>query len=180
MRRRLSIRFRQKKTPAVMLRGLPSLRWPGPGSAAQCEVRCAASGTRRYCRTSAADIGADDLAKAFPGLALELHELQLRERSEIGGAGVRLDAGQQTAEFKVLDARGLLHDVFTGEVVAAVLQHVDDALCDGVAVHQVAIDPVALGEILGEELVEGLHAGIILPLWIGGILEVGGRDDVLR
>src|SRR5216684_5489914 len=73
----------------------------------------------------AADVRADDVAEALPCVALEAHQLQLRQRSEIGGAGVNLDAGQQAAEFEILDAGGLLHDVFAGEVVAALLQHVN-------------------------------------------------------
>src|SRR6476469_7054546 len=72
---------------------------------------------------SAANVGADDVSEPFPGFALELHQLQLRKRGEVAGAGVNLDAGQQPAEFKVLDARGLLHDVRARQVVAALLQY---------------------------------------------------------
>src|SRR5882672_11445854 len=105
----------------------------------------------------AADVGADDVAEALPGFALESHELQLRERSEIGGAGVNLDAGQQAAEFKVLDARGLLHDVFAGEIVAAVLQHVHEALRDGVGVHHRKIGAISFRIVFIQERIPGLH-----------------------
>src|SRR5712664_1304926 len=50
--RRLSIRFRQKKTPAAIPRGFSLVSWRGT-------------------EASAADIGADDLAEQVPFLALE-------------------------------------------------------------------------------------------------------------
>src|ERR1700730_6496213 len=68
---------------------------------------------------SAADVGVDDVAEAFPGLALEPHELNRGDRRKVGGAGVDLDAGQQAAEFQVFDAGRLLHDVLAREIVAA-------------------------------------------------------------
>src|ERR1019366_2667689 len=41
------------------------------------------------------DVAADDVTEQFPVLALEPHHLQLRQRREIGGRGVDLDAWQQ-------------------------------------------------------------------------------------
>src|SRR3981189_1349127 len=92
--------------------------------------------TRRYCRTSASDVAVDDVAEAFPGLALEFHELNRGDRGEVSGTGIDLDAREQAAELQILDAGRLLHDVLAREIVATVFQHVDEALRDGVAVHQ--------------------------------------------
>src|SRR6266852_3378973 len=131
-------------------------------------------------KNSAADIAADDIAEQVPGLALEFHQLKLGDRGEVSGAGINFDARQQEAELQTFDAGRLLHDVLAREIVAAGLQHMHEALCDGVAVYHVAIYPVAFREILDEEFVEGLHAGVILPLRIGRILQIGGRDDGLR
>src|SRR5947209_6014851 len=121
---------------------------------------------------SAANVAADDVAEQFPLVSLELHQLKLGDRREIGGAGVNLDARKQTTKFQIPDARRLLHDVFSREIVAALLQHIDEPLRDGVGVHDRTIDPVALREVFDEKLVECLHARVILPLRIGGILEV--------
>src|SRR6267154_2975383 len=68
---------------------------------------------------SAADVAGDDIAEQFPFLALELHQLKLADRGEIGWAGVDLDAGQQDFGTEILEACRLLHDVGAGEVVTA-------------------------------------------------------------
>ena len=47
-----------------------------------------------------ADVAVHNLAKQFPRFALELLQLDLRDRSEVGRAGVDLDAGQQAAELE--------------------------------------------------------------------------------
>src|SRR5215213_2358658 len=86
-------------------------------------------------RRSAADVAADHVAEQIPLVALELHQLKLRDRSEIGSAGVDFNARQQTAELKILDARRLLHNVFSCEIVTTGLQHMHEPLRDGIAVH---------------------------------------------
>ena len=48
----------------------------------------------------AADVAAHDLAEQLPGFALELLQLDLRDRREVGRRGVDLDARQQAAEFE--------------------------------------------------------------------------------
>jgi len=68
MCRRLSIRLLQKKTPAAMLRGLRE-----HAKAAQSDGEA-----------SAPDVAADDVAEQLPLLALELHQLKLADRGEIG------------------------------------------------------------------------------------------------
>src|SRR5882724_12804944 len=95
----------------------------GPGSAAQLTGRCFTSPGER-CTASgtndlAADVTADDIAEQHPALALELHQLQLADRGEIGRRGVDLDTRQQDFGAEILQACGLLHDVFAGQVVAA-------------------------------------------------------------
>src|SRR5262249_1647640 len=115
---------------------------------------------------SAADVAAHDIAEQLPGLALEAHQLKLRQRREIGGAGVDLDAREEAAQLEILDAGGLLHDVRAAEVVAAGLQDMHQALSDVVAVHHRGILPVGVGIVLVEKFVPGLHAGIVLPLRI--------------
>src|SRR5258708_7276296 len=132
--------------------------------------RCAASGAQAL----APDVAVDDVTEALPGLALESLKLNRGDRGKVSGAGIDLDARKQKAELQISDAGRLLHDVRSREVVAAGLQHMHQALRDGVTVHQVGIDSVAFREVLGEELVEGLHAGIVLPLRIGRILQVVG------
>src|SRR5260370_40626886 len=72
---------------------------------------------------SAADIGADDVAEPLPGFALKPHELQLRKRGKVAGAGVDLDARQQAAQLKPFYAGRLLHDVLAREIVATLLQY---------------------------------------------------------
>src|SRR3954452_19241077 len=97
----------QAKAPAKPIAGAASLvgrRTRGPEGA------------------SAADVAADDLTEQVPLVALELHQLKLRDRSEVGRAGVDLDAGQQAAELQILDVGRLLHDVLSREIVTARLQ----------------------------------------------------------
>src|SRR5713226_5520569 len=76
MQRRLSIRFLQKKTPAACCGGCVRPWWADQGDR----------------EASATDVGVDDVAEAFPGLALESLELNRGDRGEVGGAGIDLDA----------------------------------------------------------------------------------------
>src|SRR5262245_39663557 len=102
----------------------------------------------------AADVAVHDLAEQLPGFALELLQLDLRDRSEVGRAGVDLDARQQAAEFEILDAGRLLHDVLTRQVVAACLEDVNESLGSGIAEHHAAIDPVGFWIVLRQKFVE--------------------------
>src|SRR5260370_8872212 len=67
---------------------------------------------------SAADIAADDLAEQIPLLAVELHQLKLRDRGEVSSTGINLDARHQAAPFKSLDPGGLLHDFLPPDLVS--------------------------------------------------------------
>src|SRR4051794_6327126 len=66
---------------------------------------------------------ADHVAHQLPALAVELLELHLLDREEIGRAGIDLDARQQHRHFEVLEVGRLLHDVLARQIVAALLQH---------------------------------------------------------
>src|ERR1700759_453125 len=106
---------------------------------------------------SAADVGADDIAEAFPSLALEPLQLYRRDRGEIGRRRVNLDARQQARDLEVLHACRLLHDVLPGQVVAAVLQHVNQTLGNDPGIHDGRVGAVCLRVVLVEERVPGLH-----------------------
>src|SRR6266702_8012212 len=124
--------------------------------------------------------GADDVAETIPAVAIETHELQLRKRRKVGGAGIDLDARQQAEGCEVLDAGRLLHHVGARQIVAAGLQHVHETLGYDVAVHHVDVGAIGLGIVFVEEFIPGLYRRIILPLWIGRILEIDRGDDSLR
>src|ERR1700736_2488804 len=149
----------------------------GPGSAAH---RWRAALRPGHDRTSAADVAADDIAEQHPALALELHQLKLADRGEVGRRSVDADAGQQHLGAEVLEVSGLLHDVFTGQVVAALFQYLNHGLRDGEADLDRAVELVAFREILGEEVEEFFHPGVVVPLRIGNIFHVSRGNEALR
>src|SRR5690242_18883322 len=58
-----------------------------------------------------ASVGAQDLAEAVEVRAVEASELHLRDRPEVGRAGIDLDARDRERDGEVRQARHLLHDV---------------------------------------------------------------------
>jgi hypothetical protein len=80
-----------------------------------------------------ANLATDDIAEQFPTLALEFPELKLLDRSEVSCAGVDRDAGQEPFQLQTLDARGLLHDIRAGKIVAAVFENMNHGLSNIVA-----------------------------------------------
>jgi hypothetical protein len=60
----------------------------------------------------------------------------------------------------------LPHDIFAGEVVFALLQHLNEYLGRVITIYHAAVGPIAFGKILGEEIVKGFHTRIIGPLGI--------------
>ena len=92
-----------------------------------------------------------------------------------------LTPGKQRVRRKVLQARGLLHDVGAGEVVAAHLEHLRQRLGGAVAV-DVAEPSSLVGarNVLVDEFDPFLHAGVVVPLRIGRVLGVGRREHALR
>ena len=65
----------------------------------------------------------------------EFPELKLLDWSEVSGTGVERDAGQEPFQLQTLDARSLLHDICTGEIVAAFFEDMDDRLSRIIASH---------------------------------------------
>src|SRR4051812_9488950 len=64
----------------------------------------------------------DDRSEQLPALTVELHHLHLLVDAIVVRPGADLDAGQREARRVALDAGDLLHDVLTGQIVAALLQ----------------------------------------------------------
>src|SRR6476660_9774493 len=81
-----------------------------------------------------AELAADDVTEQLPFLALEPLHLKLIDRGEVGRRGVDRDARQQGVGRKLLQACSLLHDVFTGEVIAAHFQDLHHGLGHTIAV----------------------------------------------
>src|SRR5580700_4264294 len=81
----------------------------------------------------ASDLAADNGTEQLPVFSLETHHLALFDGIEVGGAGVDLDAGQQACGLEILQARRLFHHISAGEIVAALLQHLDHRLREGVS-----------------------------------------------
>src|SRR5262249_39962852 len=107
----------------------------GVGGSRSCVTRREAAvrphaGTRRLCaalrnrHSSVTDLpAAHDGAKQLKALAVEPLHLQLLDWRKVVRPRVYLDARQEHVEFKILETRGLLHDVLAGQIVAALLQH---------------------------------------------------------
>src|ERR1700676_4409721 len=66
-------------------------------------------------KPSAPDVAADHVAEQLPLLALELHQLKLVDRGEIGRRGIDHDAREQDFGAEVLEVGRLLHVVSPGE-----------------------------------------------------------------
>src|SRR2546430_7222557 len=172
-RRRWSVMVSQRLGMEASDAGYPSYcrkRKP-PQGASLARVYGLVSADRRM--RSAAHVAGDDVAEQFPPLALEPLQLQLADRGEVGRRGIDGDAGQQDFGAEVLEVGRLLHDVCTGEVVVALLEHLDHCLRDAVADDDRVVELVAFRKILGQEIQELLHAGVIVPLRVGDILQIG-------
>src|SRR5712691_4276187 len=98
-------------------------------------------------KRSAADIGADDIAEQLPGIALEPHQLKLGKRGKVAGAGVDLDAGQQATELKPSYVGRLPHDVLAREIVATLLQYLDQRLGNCIAVNNRSVRAIRFREV---------------------------------
>src|SRR6202011_2795070 len=91
-----------------------------------------------------ADLATDDIAEQFPTLALEFPELKLLDRSEVSCTRVDRDPGQQPFELQTLDARGLLHDIRAGKIVAALFENMNHRLSNIVASHYIEVLTITL------------------------------------
>src|SRR3974377_837787 len=84
-------------------------------------------------------------------LAVEAPHLGLPDRREIGQAGIDRDTGQQHRQFEMLHAGGLLHHVLAGELLAALLHHLNCWRSNGVAVDGLLVGLVSTRVILVHE-----------------------------
>ena len=76
-----------------------------------------------------------------------------------------------------MQVRGLPHHVRSRQVLAALLEHLHEALGHAVAVDREIVVPVALRIILRHEGEPRLEPGIARPDRIGRILEKAGGQD---
>ena len=83
--------------------------------------------------------------------------------------------GDKGGGLEVLQACGLPHDVLAGEIVTAHFQHLGQGRGGAVAVDHAGIGLVGARHVLVDELVPTLHAGIVGPLRVGGVLGIGSR-----
>jgi hypothetical protein len=84
-------------------------------------------------------------------LAVKAPHLGLPDRREIGRAGIDRDAGQQHRRFEMLQTGHLLHHVLAGQLIAALLQHLNGCRGNRLAVDVLLIDLVATRVILDHE-----------------------------
>src|SRR5215208_1572902 len=94
----------------------------------------------------------EDRAEHFPTLTVEPHHLQLLVDAVIGWRGIGEDTRQRQIEHDVLEAGRLLHDVFAGEIIAALLEHMDHQLRGRVGIGIEARVLVAVGIVFRHEL----------------------------
>ena len=126
-----------------------------------------------------ADRAGQDRTEWNVALAVEAPHLGLLDRREIGRAGIDRDAGQQHRQFEIVQAGRLLHHVLAGQLVAALLQHLDGRRGNRLAVDVLLIDLVATRIILVHERDPRFVARIGLPLGVGRVLEGIVADDTL-
>jgi hypothetical protein len=73
------------------------------------------------------------------------------------------DSGTQPPEFQV-EARGLLHDVRSGEIVLAFLQILNERLCDFIAVYVVGVPITCRRVVFPHPLEKVAHSGVVFRL----------------
>src|SRR6516225_5878574 len=90
-------------------------------------VRPPTEGPRHDCPLypGSTDRAEQDRTEWNVALAVEAPHLSLPDRREIGRAGIDRDAGQQHWQFEILQAGRLLHHVLAGQLIAALLQHLN-------------------------------------------------------
>src|SRR6476659_3841351 len=117
--------------------------------------------------------------KQFTVFTVESRHLHLLDGEIVGRAGVDLDARQQQPEFEVLEVGRLPHDVLAGELVAALLEHLNHGLRCQITVDTERARFISLRKILIHESGPFFDGGIFLPGWIGRVLEIVGRQNAL-
>jgi hypothetical protein len=77
----------------------------------------------------------EEVAEQVPVASVEANRLHLLDRTVVRWAGVDADTGQQQREFQIVQIGGFVHDVFTRQIVAALLEDLHQRLRDQVAVY---------------------------------------------
>src|SRR6266481_7625531 len=129
-------------------------------------------GVRQQMLSTNFSAAADDISEKLPLFSLQSNHAHLFDRSEVRSTGVDRNSRKQDVGSEIRQAGGLLHDVFAGEVIAALLQNSGHGLRDGITVYDKEIGLVGVGRIPGKEAVELLHALVIVPLRIGAVLQI--------
>src|SRR5882672_11010219 len=136
--------MRMVGTPVAVRRNKPTAR----ARQADCAPRCSRTPVAAVERL----LRGDDLAEPLEARAIELGELHLRDRVEVVRAGGDLDALHGDGYQELADARRLLHDVLTRQVIAALREHLDQGRAHAEGVDRVAVVRVHLREILLHEV----------------------------
>jgi hypothetical protein len=111
-----------------------------------------------------------------PSDAIELHELHLVKAAIICRAGIYPDSRQEERILYVVTIGSYMHHVFACEIVAALLEKVDYGLRKSIAVSCKSVIQIALWIIGLPKRKEVLHAFVIGPNWIVGVLRRAGRN----
>src|SRR5882757_554086 len=116
---------------------------------------------------------ADDISEQLPLFSLQSNHSHLFDRSKVRSTGVDRNSREQNVGSEIRQAGGLLHDVFAGEVITALLQNPGHGLRDSITVYDKEIGLVRVRRILGKEAVKLPHALVIVPLRIGAVFQIG-------
>src|SRR5207245_5673248 len=107
------------------------------------EIRASRTSSAEW-QFSAADLAAHERAEQFPALAVEVLHLHLFDRRKVIRASVDLDARQQHSQLQILETGRLLHDVLAGEIIATLLKHLNQRLCNKITNYRIGRRFVAI------------------------------------
>src|SRR5260370_4651214 len=113
----------------------------------------------------------ESFAELVPVSAAPALQLQLRPDHVVGRAGVDRDAGHGSWQHEILQAFCLLDDIFTGQIIAALLQDLLEDHTLLIAGQIIGIPDIRPRQILREESAKVLHSRIVVPFRIGWILD---------
>src|SRR5207344_1337950 len=92
----------------------------------------------------------EHFAEQFPLLAVEAPELRLFDKKIIVRRGVEFDARQHQRQLSIFDVCGLLHNVFTREIITALFEHLNQQLRLEITYEIENVDGIAVGVILSD------------------------------
>src|SRR5260370_8629828 len=101
-------------------------------------------------------------AELLPVSAAPALQLQLRPDHVVGRAGVDRDAGHGSRQHEILQAFCLPHDIFTGQIIAALLQALLEDHTLLIAGHIVFFPAIRSHEILRKDDASNVHTPISL------------------